>query len=183
MKRYASVLAVILVALVILTTGCSKEKKQQAEEITKLQGQVKELETQLEQKKKQQADEGLKAAVDQRTMEEKMDAMQVRLLHQFTEQLTVAPAAQVDNGWFLVSGERTVTLKGNEKAAKVRFYLTDPAGGAAQELLGEDTNGSDGWSWSGPLSLGGTKALWAEAEYAGGVRLKSAVLPMKHLGK
>lgn len=186
MKRGMAIAAVLLALAVVAATvtGCSKEKTVPETEFAAVQNRVRELEA-VEKDLREQLDKfGLKAAESQQSLKDEALAMETRLMHQPLTNIAVKPAAPVENGWLLIDGERTYTLQGFAGAQKVRFnWAPAGAGAATPELLGEDTKGSDGWSWTGTLRPGNMKALWAEVEYAGGVKVTSAVLPIRSPGK
>lgn len=185
MNARTALLTLVVAALAVTSAGCSKEKEK-----TELQGQIAQLESrikEMETKAKEAADLADKASLqmanEKRELEEELKASQVRLMHHPIEEITVQPAASMENGWLIIDGQRTYTLSGHTGATRVRFYWADAEGDRKANLLGEDTYGADGWSWTGTLPFGTTKAFWAEVQYPGGVKTVSAALPVRSGGK
>jgi outer membrane murein-binding lipoprotein Lpp len=188
MKRGIAVGLALLAAAALLVAGCSKEKEKQKQleaQVSQLQAQVQGLETQRQTAKADADQAALKSADDKRQMEENAASLQTRLMLQPLNAWEIRPGSLQENGWLIIDGDRTYNLNGYEGARTVRFFFAqyvqnqDPK----PTLLGEDTNGSDGWSWTGPLPSGNMKAVWAEVAYGSGVKVNSPVLPIRAGGK
>lgn len=186
MRRSATLILALTAALVLFGTGCSKAKT----ESDTLRGQLAEAQTQAKQAEERQKE--LLAQIDKSQLEraqEKVKAdeaqrsLQLRLIHSPLEAFKVEPYASVENGWLVIDGERTYTLYGYPEAARVRFFWADANTGLKAQLLGEDSDGRNGWSWQGTLPFGIAKAFWAEIQYPTGVTAISPVLPVRNGGK
>jgi outer membrane murein-binding lipoprotein Lpp len=184
MKRGVTFSLALLVSTALLVAGCSKDQTKQLQtQVSQLQTQVQGLEAQ-QQAAKTDADKAALAAADEkRRLEDQAAALEARLMHQPLDAWTINPAAVPENGWLLLDGDRTYTLKGYPEARAVRFYFEAYGQNKAPVLLGQDTSGQDGWSWTGPLPAANLKTVWAEIEYAGGVKVTSPVLPIRSAGK
>lgn len=186
MRRQAGFIFILLLALALVATGCSKSKDKEQElrtEIAQLEAQLKQAENRNKDVAEQAEKAALKAAEDMRQLEETLNAFKTRLIHNETEAFKIDPAAPAENGWLLIDGERTFTLLGHANATKVSFYWADGNAGMRPQLLAEDTNGRDGWTWKGILPFSTMKAFWAEAHYPGNIKIISPVLPIKNAGK
>ncbi len=185
MRLRTGIILALATVLALAATGCSKDQDKQ-----KLQGQVAQLEAELKALEEEnaalrtQADKAaLQATNEKRLLQEELTASEIRLLFDPIDQFQIEPYAATENGFLLISGERTYTLIGYPKATKVQFYWKDVDADGEPQLLGEDTDGRDGWSWTGSLPYAHTKAFWAEIHYPGGIKTTSAVLPIRNPGK
>ncbi len=183
MKRTLTV--TLLIAALVVFTGCSKDKEKEnlRSEVTALQEQVTQLESQNKDLKAQLDQATLKTADEKRQAEDLTKALETRLIHQEMTDFEISPAVPNESGWLIVDGEHTYTLTGHTAATKVTFYWADGNESYKPNLLGEDTNGKDGWSWKGTLPFGNMRAFWAEVQYPGGLTVNSAVLPLRSGGK
>lgn len=183
MKR--SVLVAALIALLALSTGCSKKKETEAlqkqvttlqEQVTELEGKNQELQTQLDRAL-------LKNATQRHDLEDLQQALEVRLRNHPLTEFSISPEVRNENGWLLVDGAHTFTLVGHEQASKVLFFWAEAGDNFKPQALGQDTTGKDGWSWTGSLTPGHVRAFWAEIHYPNGVMIKSSALPLRSSGK
>lgn len=181
MKRGVTVLCALVAAAALLVAGCSKDKNQQAE-VTRLQTQVKDLETQLQTARGDLDKAALKAADERRQQEDAIAAYQLRLMHQPLDKWDVQPDPRTENSWFLIDAESTFQLKGYPTAKSVKFYWA-AFDDRTPHLLFTDTDGKDGWKYKGTLPSGTMKAFWAEVELANGTTEKSPVIPIRGGGK
>lgn len=186
MRRSWFLILALTAALALFGTGCSKAKK----EADTLRGQLAEAQSQMKQAEERQKE--LLAQIDKSQLEraqekvradEAQRALQLRLMHSPLEAFKVEPYAPQENGWLVIDGERTYTLYGYPEASKVRFFWADANTGLKSQLLGEDSDGRNGWAWQGVLPYGLAKAFWAEIHYPGGVTAFSPVLPIRNGGK
>lgn len=180
-----TVLVTLLIAVMAIFTGCSKdtEKEELRQQVTELQDQVKELETQNQDLKSQLDQAALKLADQNQLKDDLAKALETRLLHHPLSEFSISPSVSTDNGWLLVDGEHTYTLGGYSGASKVLFYWADESNAFKPTEAGADSNGTNGWSWTGTLPPGNMRAFWAEAHYPGNVVVKSGVLPLRSTGK
>lgn len=183
MKR--TILVTLLIAALTFAAGCSKDKEKAdlrsqvatlQEQVTQLEGENKDLRAQIDQAT-------LKLADENRQSEDLQKALEVRLLHHPMTEFTVTPSVATENGWLMVDGEHTFTLNGHTGATKVTFYWAEDRDDFKPQQLGVDSNSKDGWSWKGALPSGNLRALWAEVQYPGGVKVQSGVLPLRSSGK
>ncbi|MFZ5814931.1 MAG: hypothetical protein ACOY93_06465 [Bacillota bacterium] len=184
MKR--AVLAALVVAAMVLSVGCSKkdtEKEDLRSQVAALQEQVTKLEKERNDLKSQLDQVTLKSTDEQRQAEDLQKALEVRLLHHPLTEFTIEPAVITESGWLMVDGEHTYKLAGHSGASKVVFFWAEAGNDFRPQQLGEDTNGANGWSWTGSLPFGNQRAFWAEIHYPGGVKVMSGVLPLRSSGK
>lgn len=186
MRRFPTAGLALLVAAGLVVAGCGKEKKS----LSNLQGEVAQLEAkvrQVEDRNKEmlaQADQAaLKAQQEKAQLEDNIKSLQLRLMHHPMEEFKVEPYVTIENGWLIMDGPHTFTLYGYPDASKVRFFWADGTAGLTPQLLGEDTDGKNGWSWSGTLPFGPVKTFWAEIQFSGGSKTVSSVLPVRSGGK
>lgn len=180
-----TVLVTLLIVGLALFTGCSKdqEKTDLQNQVTQLTEQVAQLEAQNADLKTQLDEAVLKLSNERQQASDLQKAMEVRLLHHPLTEITISPSVAIENGWMIVDGEHTFTLAGHTGASKVVFYWAESGNDFKPQQLGVDTNVKDGWTWTGSLLPGHMRALWAEAYYPGGVKIQSAVLPLRSGGK
>lgn len=186
MRRHTRLLVILLVTFALFSAGCSKNKEKQASlegEIAALQAQIKQIETKNNDLASEAEKAALKVAEEKRQLEEALKAYELRLMHNPFDAFRIEPNVPIENGWMLIDGDRSFILLGHTGATKVNFYWADSATGLRPQLLGEDTNGNNGWVWKGSLPFGAAKAFWAEVHYSGGVKVNSPVLPIRSAGK
>lgn len=186
MKRLTLVLCLIVMAVVM--SGCSSKKEKEANqalnvEVAKLRAEIIQLEAKQADLTAEVQRATLRASDDKVLVDERLKAADMRLIHQGLDKFRVNPAPMNENGWMLVSGEHTYTLLGFPDASLVKFFWADGQAGLSPRLLGEDTSGSDGWSFTGTVPFSIAHALWAEVHYPGGIKTTSAVLPLRTAGK
>lgn len=180
-----TVLVTLLIAALALVAGCGKDKEKVdlRSQVATLQEQVTQLETETKDLKNQLDQATLKMTDEKRQGEDLEQALDVRLLHHPLTEFTISPSAATENGWLILDGQRTFTLSGHEGATKVVFYWAQASDDFKPQQLAVDSNGEDGWSWSGALPSGNMRAFWAEVQYPGGVKVQSGVLPLRSSGK
>lgn len=180
-----SVLVAALILLLALSTGCSKKKETEAlkEQVTALQAQVTALEGEKQELQNQLDRAVLKNTTQRHDLEDLQKALEVRLMHHPLSEFSISPQVHSENGWLLVDGAHTFTLNGHEHATKVQFFWAEAGDNFKPQSLDQDTNGKDGWTWTGSLTPGHVRAFWAEVHYPGGVVIKSSALPLRSSGK
>lgn len=186
MRRWVMALLLVLLASLFLV-GCGKKEKteKQALEVenARLQAQVKQLEAKQSELTEAAQRAALKNTDELLKLEDALLALKLRVMHVPLEQFRILPEPVYDNGWAVISGVHTFTLLAHANATKVQFYWADATTGLAPRLLSEDSNGKDGWSYTGVLPFSTRHALWAEVHYPNGLKVTSAVLPLRSAGK
>jgi len=186
MKHLTWILCICVV--VVVGAGCGAKKEKEAiqalnVEVAQLRAEIKQLESKQAEQLAEAQRAGLKASDEKVSIDERLKAANLRLIHQGLDQFRVTPVPTHENGWLLVSGEHTYTLLGFSDASFVKFYWADGQVGLSPQLLGEDRSGANGWSFTGTVPLSIAHALWAEIHYPGGISTTSSVLPLRNAGK
>ncbi|MFZ5944223.1 MAG: hypothetical protein ACOYVD_08945 [Bacillota bacterium] len=175
MKNNVLLFLYVILFTILTLTSCTSSRSILEEENRVLKEEVKQLEQEIE---RFTINNSLTSDV-----EETIESYKTQLLFNNPMNIPlvyrITPAPIIQNGWYLITDEVSITLLNSNEVKKVIFKASFLGTEAPPEVLAVDDSIEDGWTYQGSLpGKGGKIAFWAEIEMDNGCLHQSSVLPI-----